>query len=527
MLAAEGNLEICDVNEDGKIDVSDVTAITNIILNGGSLSGGDTPAPSEAQTLWVHTGATKWAFSDQQVGVMTFSNASAFTAQNKTFSIADIDSITVNTTAVPDYQVMVTYDDANAVAWVSGNIAAHITSTIIGAHVNITQDETVASEYTYTLSGSTDNGSFANTGSYKSTLVFNGVNITNPTGAAVSINNGKRLAVVLNEGTVNTFADGAGGSQKAALYFGGHPEFEGGGTLNVTGNTKHAIAAKEYLQLKKTTGDINILGAVSDGIHCGKGNMGDAENNHFTMSGGTVTMTGVKGDGIDSDDYGCIYIKGGKVNITVDAEDVTGLKADSVFTITGGDVNVTVSGNLSQGIKASWMGNFNGGSITASVTGNGSKGISGKCFTDPLKTTLNGGYLNFNGTTVKMDVSGGNVVVGTDTTRCMGIKCDKDMTQSADTILINLSGTEAKAIDVVGSFTRTGGILEVKSPTQTPAVKTNGNFTMSDGELTLICTGEEANALSCDGNIAISGGSVEIRCSSAKGTTAVASFTAQ
>ena len=46
VLAAEGNLEICDVNEDGKIDVSDVTAITNIILNGGSLSGGDTPAPS-------------------------------------------------------------------------------------------------------------------------------------------------------------------------------------------------------------------------------------------------------------------------------------------------------------------------------------------------------------------------------------------------------------------------------------------------------------------------------------------------
>ena len=527
VLAAEGNLEICDVNEDGKIDVSDVTTITNIILKGGSLSGGDTPTPSEAQTLWVHTGATKWAFSDQQVGVMTFSNASDFTAQNKTFSIADIDSITVNTTAVPDYQVMVTYDDAAAVAWVSGNIAAHITSTIIGAHVNITQDETVASEYTYTLSGSTDNGSFANTGSYKSTLVLNGVNITNPTGAAVSINNGKRLAVVLNEGTVNTFADGAGGSQKAALYFGGHPEFEGGGTLNVTGNTKHAIAAKEYLQLKKTTGDINILGAVSDGIHCGKGNMGDAENNHFTMSGGTVTMTGVKGDGIDSDDYGCIYIKGGKVNITVDAEDVTGLKADSVFTITGGDVNVTVSGNLSQGIKASWMGNFNGGSITASVTGNGSKGISGKCFTDPLKTTLNGGYLNFGGSNVTMNVSGGNVVVGTDTTRCMGIKCDKDMTQSAGSIAITLSGTEAKAVDVVGSFTRTGGILEVKSPTQTPAVKTNGNFTMSDGELTLICTSEEANALSCDGNIAISGGSVEIRCSGAKGTTAVASFTAQ
>lgn len=509
---SSNNLEIADLNGDGSIDVSDVTSLINLILNGDA----QRVAQVSRQSLWVHTGATKWAFDAEQVGVMTFANATTFTAQGKTFAIADIDSITVSDQGVDDYNVVVTYANNAAEAWVSGNIAANITSAISGANVNITQDATVAAEYIYTLSGSTANGSFSNTGSYKATLVLNGVSITNPAGAAVSINNGKRVAVVLNEGTVNTFVDGSGGTHKAALYFGGHPEFEGAGTLNVTGNTKHAISAKEYLQLKKTTGAINILGAVGDGIHCGKGNMGDVENNHFTMSGGTVTMTGVKGDGIDSDDYGCIYIKGGKVNITVDAEDVTGLKADSVFTITGGEVNVTVSGNLSQGVKASWMGNFNGGSITATVSGNGAKGISGKCFTDvATKTTLNGGYLNFGGSNVTMNVSGSNVVVGTDTTRCMGIKCDKDMTQSAGSIAITLSGTEAKAVDVEGTFTRTGGILEVKSPTQTPAVKTNGNFTMSDGELTLICTGEEANALSCDGDIAISGGSVEIRCSGA------------
>ena len=59
VLAAEGNLEICDVNEDGKIDVSDVTTITNIIINGGSRSGGDTPTPSKTKTTWEHNGATK------------------------------------------------------------------------------------------------------------------------------------------------------------------------------------------------------------------------------------------------------------------------------------------------------------------------------------------------------------------------------------------------------------------------------------------------------------------------------------
>lgn len=467
------------------------------------------------QTMWVHTGQTKWAFNTQQVGEMPYSNGASLTVQGKTFALASVDSIIVDNTPFADGNVLVAYNGNSAEVTVSGNIASKITTSVSGAHVVVTQDASVDKEYTYTLQGSSTNGSFTQNGSYKSTLVLDGVSLKNPTGGAMTISTGKRVAVVLQDGTVNTFVDGTGGSQKAAIYFSGHPEFEGGGTLNVTGNSKHAISAKEYIQLKKSVGTINVLGAESDGIHCGKGKAGDNENNFFQMNGGKVTISGVKGDGVDADDYGCIYLKGGKLNITVDAEDVTGLKADSVFQMSGGELTMTVSGKLSQGIRSSWTGEYSGGSITGSVTGNGSKAISGKCFTDPTKTTLNGGDLNFTGTNITLNVSGGDVIVASDTTRCMGIKCDKNMTQSAGDIIITLTGTAAKGVDVEGDFTRTGGTLEINSSTKTPAVKTNGNFVMKDGELTLICTGEEANALSSDKEIKILGGSVEIRCSGA------------
>ena len=202
---------------------------------------------------------------------------------------------------------------------------ADISVTTNGAHVVVTAF-TSTEEYVYKLSGSSDAGSFTLSGSYKLTLELAGLTLINSKGAAINIQCGKRCAVILDDGTVNTIADGIGGSQKAAMYFNGHPEFEGGGTLNVLGNSKHAICAKEYLQIKKTTGTINIIGAISDGIHCGRGRVGEFEKNYFQMSGGILNIENVGSDAIDSDDYGRMNIKGGVINATVNVDEGTGLK---------------------------------------------------------------------------------------------------------------------------------------------------------------------------------------------------------
>lgn len=214
--------------------------------------------------------------------------------------------------------------------------------SINGAKVTI-NSITTANEYCYKVSGSANDGTLLIKGSYKLTLELAGVNLTSTTGAAINIDCGKRIAVILDEGTTNTLVDSKMGTQKAALYFKGHPEFKGGGTLNVTGNSAHAISAKEYLELKSTTGTINILGAVKDGIHCGIGTA-DPEKNYFLMDGGTVNIQNVGGDCIDSDDFGVVFLNDGKINLNVNTDGGKGIKCATDFNMTGGTINANLYG---------------------------------------------------------------------------------------------------------------------------------------------------------------------------------------
>ena len=86
----------------------------------------------------------------------------------------------------------------------------------------------------------TTDGGFYMAGSYKATVELNGLTLTNVSavysGAAVHIQNSKRINVKVVTGTENTLVDAASGSQKGCLYIKGHAEFKQYGTLNVVGN---------------------------------------------------------------------------------------------------------------------------------------------------------------------------------------------------------------------------------------------------------------------------------------------------
>ena len=337
---------------------------------------------------------------------------------------------------------------------------ASVRSTVNGANVTLVSS-TTTEEYVYDVSGTTSNGSLIISGQYKLTLRLNGVSITSQKGAAIDVECGKRIAVELVSGTTNTLVDVANGSQKAAFYTTGHSEFSGAGTLNVTGNTKHAIGAKEYLEIKSSTGTINVLSAVSDGIHCGKGKVNN-ENNYFLMKGGVVNMTNVGGDCVDSDDYGTILVKGGSLNLNVSATDVVGLKADSTLTIEGGTVHINVTGQESTGIRSCYACYFNGGNVNIDVLGDGAKGIKGKQQT--AKTVNNGGSVYFNGAEVDILVSGNTIFAEDDTTKCMGISVDADMTHKAGTVNVLAFGSEAYTYHVKGTETVADGFRASAMP---------------------------------------------------------------
>lgn len=331
-----------------------------------------------------------------------------------------------------------------------------------GAKVTVTCTNTTT-EYTYRVSGSSDNGSLTINADYKLTLQLAGLTLTNAKGGAtIDVECGKRIDVVLEDGTVNTIADSNLGSQKAAFYTKGHAEFSGGGTLNVTGLKKHAICTKEYCELKANTGTINILGALGDGIHCGKGKVKD-ENNYFLMKGGTLNIAGIADDGIDSDDYGTLTIEDGTVSISVPDGGI-GLKADSTVTISGGKVSIDVPGQDSKAIRANYAVNIAGGENTLTVSGDGSKGIKGNKNVTGAKV-LNGGNVNISGGVTSIIVSGGNIITSTDgvadTTKCMGISVDANLTQTDGTVTITLKGSEARSYNVKGTETLSGGTLTV------------------------------------------------------------------
>lgn len=317
-------------------------------------------------------------------------------------------------------------------------------------------------EYCYRVTGTTTNGSLTIQGNYKLRLLLNGCSITSRTGAAIDIEVGKRVAVVLQAGTTSTLRDATGGLQKAAMYFTGHPEFQGGGNLVVYGNTKHAICAKEYLELKDDLGSITVAKAVSDGIHCGKGKRGNA-NNYFEMKGGRVAISGTGSDGIDADDYGCVKLKGGTLSIAVDAEEGSAIKCDSLFSIRNdAALDIAINSPNAEGIRCNYEARFTGGKVSITNSGDGSKGIKLKRKTleeDPTTTVADGGRAYFEGSVVDVALRGNDTAEGD---RCMAVSIDGDMALSAGTISIRKLTEECKAYNVKGvlEVSGTGRLLD-------------------------------------------------------------------
>lgn len=247
-----------------------------------------------AQTLNVKVGNVIYQFPASQTGEMIYSNGDSLTIMGKTLALNNIDNMTVGDNEVTDGTISVAYSNTSATVFVAGNIARYVTPTVSGAHVSIEQSADLAEEITYTLAGESADGEFYMSGSYKATIELNGLTLTNTTplysGAAVHIQNGKRIKVKVVTGTVNTLVDAAGGSQKGCLYVKGHAEFAQKGTLNVVGNVKHAIKTGEYVTIKNAT--INVTSALGDGISC---------NQYFLMQSGTININGTADDGIQCD----------------------------------------------------------------------------------------------------------------------------------------------------------------------------------------------------------------------------------
>ena len=350
-------------------------------------------------------------------------DGTSFTAEGQTYQTSQVDSITFV------HIITVTWDGAQANVE-KGNVLG-IDYTVEGAHVVITSTN-IHNELEFVLQGSSTNGSLTYNGTYKCKFYLNGLNLTSQKGAALEILCGKRIDLILNEGTDNVLVDAPNGSQKAALYCKGHLEVEGGGSLTVTGKTRHGICTKEYLEIKKSVGSITVNGAESDGIHAGQ---------YFLMKGGTVTVSGQKGDGIqteiltlnddvtpnpDKEFNGQIFIHGGTLNVTVATDDKKGIKSADKMTVTGGTFTILASGKGSKGI-----------SVARHLL------INEDDNTTVIQIRATGGVYEDEETEEE--------------SRCMGIKVTQNMAVTAGKIMVSNTGSKSRGIKVDGLYYQADG----------------------------------------------------------------------
>lgn len=495
----------------------------------------------QAQTLNVVVGSVTYQFPAEQAGEMTYADGTTLTILNKAFTLGDITKMYIDDTTVTDNQVGVVYSGTSAAVTVAGNVAQYITASVSGAHVNIEQSADLAQEITYRLSGTSTDGEFYMSGSYKATLELNGLTLTNSTpvssGAAIHIQNGKRINIKVVEGTTNTLTDAASGSQKGCLYVKGHAEFKQKGTLNVYGNVKHAIKAGEYITVKNAT--INVKSAAGDGINCAQ---------FFAMESGKVSISGTSDDGIQCDlegtestgettdhedeDSGNIYIAGGTLTIDVTATAAKGIKCEGDMQISGGSITVTTSGSgewdstdqetkAAACMSADGSISISGGELNLTSTGSGGKGI--KCDdtliisdgTVTVKTT--GGLYYNNGTTENTNYTGDTdrisssyysspkgIKAGTKTENGNNTTYSGDLQITGGTVNVTTTGNNGEGIESKNTLTISGGTVTVNS--QDDGINSARAMYLKGGTITVVAKNNDA--IDANANMYISGGTI-------------------
>ena len=416
------------------------------------------------------------------------------------FPIMGIDSIVLYMPALDNTDpeqpnegdwIYITYTNGGEVGVVNPWANQGVTVICNDENVVVTNNSSSAGR-TIVVSGTTTNGSLtvntSNPQYYAFNLRLNGANITNPSGAAISVLYDKKVTLFLEDNTTNTLSDGSpqneNNAPKAALHCDGPIEVYGNGSLNITGNYKHGINSDSHI--KMYAGTINVTSAVKDGIHA----------NNFRLYNGNVSVSGFGGDGIEAeygqsnnDMAGDISIMGGSLNITVATDDTKGMKCDTL-TVTAGTINITASGAQSKGVKANTV-FVAGGNTTITASGAAVVVNNDPSYCTGIKAT-------------NMYVTEGELTVtcpsSNDGARC--ISTDEYFSMSGGAVTLSVAGNG-------GSYTNTNNIADTYSAA---CIKSDVTADINGGTLNFTCSGTDSKGISGD-NINVYNGDITMTLS--------------
>ncbi len=249
-----------------------------------------------------------------------------------------------------------------------------------GAFVDLNSLE-ITQPGTYEISGTLADGQIIvnSSGEGTVTLYLNSTNITNTSGAAISVIDADKVVLELAEGSQNTLTDGKTylltntdtEGQDAVIYSASDLTIKGSGSLTVNGNYQNGIHSKDDIVIENGT---ILVNTIADGI---KG------NDSVEILDGTLTIS-AGSDGIqssnDSDpEKGTVSIEGGTLRITAGLD---GIQAATNLTISAGNVTiVSGGGSVNSSTQSGWgmpgggMGNVDQAEDSSAATIESMKGL--------------------------------------------------------------------------------------------------------------------------------------------------------
>jgi hypothetical protein len=378
---------------------------------------------------------------------------------------------------------------------------------------------TISKAGTYRITGTLTNGQIVvNTTDVADVkLVFDGITVTNTTGAPVNVEQAEKVIINLADGTKNTLTDGAtytlaSGTDEpnAALFSKADLTLYGGGALTIKANYNDGIASKDGLLIKSGTYTVS---AKDDGIR-GKDYL-VVEDGTFTLE---ATGDGLKSDNEEDASRGYITIKKGTFGITTGGDGIQAQTqltiADGTFTITtGGGSGKTVASTASaKALKSAKNLTVDGGTFAISaaddaVHANNAITINGGTFAlstadDAVHAdnalTINGGKIDVTKSyegleSLVITITDGTIhlVSSDDGLNAAGSTTGRFLNMKGGYLFINSGGD---GVDVNGSADMSGGTIIVNGPTanNNAALDYDGTFKITGG--TLIATGSSGMA---------------------------------
>ena len=319
---------------------------------------------------------------------------------------------------------------------------------------------TITAEGTYIFSGTLSEGQIVvDADNAKVQIVFDNVDITCASSAAVYVKSAEKVFVTLAEGSQNTLRNTDeyvaidDNNIDAVIFAKSDLTLNGTGSLTIVSAEGHGIVSKDDLKITGGTYDITAAGHALSG------------KDSVRIADGTFILTaekdGIHAENADDEEKGYIYIADGDFTITSDGD---GMDASNIVQIEDGTLDITAGGGAANSLKTH----------ESDVPGGP------------------GGGMPQNGE--KPDG---------ESMPQMGEKPDgENMPQDTTT---DESGTSTKGIKAGGSMYLNGGTYQIDSADD--SIHSNANITIADGTYTL-ATGDDG--VHADDALIVNGGTITV-----------------